>query len=186
MPFDPGAVGTQLVTVGQNEQSIGDKVIRASARIEQLSASFKPDGQFSNSLAEIRSGVATIAGYLGPVASALTFIVNGLNGISIPVVRFTTSNIPGIVGNVTFVTGITVDSTKPFSSIAARVNTVLANVNATIKTLNDIAAGIQNFRNEFPDIQAQLAETSRDLQQGGTEMTGAGVAMEKAGHLLGG
>ena len=187
MPTIPDlkAVGTELIGVGTKQKAIGKNLKASATRVAALAEMFNASGKLSSGLATLRSSVTTLRNYLGPVATALNFIANTLNGISIPTVSPRTSsiNIPGI-GNVTFVTGVNVGKTEPFTSVATRVNTVLTNVNSARDTLAEIAEAVKDFRGEFPAIKQELTGTANTINQGGTEMEAAGGSMITAGTLL--
>jgi hypothetical protein len=187
MPFDPRDVGTELIAAGQKQQSLGARLVSASTRVSNLSTALNANGRLDTAMRGIRSGVNAIRGYLGPVATALNFVVNALNGIRIPTIAFRTRRMRfPVVGAVTFVTGITVGRTTPFASIAARINTVRANVNSTRNTLAAIASALADFRREFPRIQRELRNAAADMAQGGDDIKEAGSAMEDAGRKMGG
>lgn len=187
MPTIPDfkAVGTELITVGTKQKAIGKNLKAAAIRVATLAEVFNANGKLSGGLATVRSSVTTLRNYLGPVATALNFIANTLNGISIPTVspRTTSINIPGI-GNITVVTGVSVGRTEPFTGIGTRVNAILTNVNNARDTLAEIAEAVREFRGEFPTIKQELSGTANTLNQGGTEMETAGGSMITAGTLL--
>src|SRR5882762_7482137 len=133
MPFDPVALGNQMIAAGQKEATTGGKLQQAAVKLRASGDLLKTGGRIQTSINSVRDGLQSIRSLLGPVVTALQFIVNTLNGITVPTItpQFTTINFP-VIGRIRFVTGITIGSAKPFTTIATRVDTVRANV-ATIR-----------------------------------------------------
>jgi hypothetical protein len=117
----------------------------------------------------------------------LQFIVNALNGVRIPTITPQTRriNFP-VIGRVRFLTDIRIGSTRPFISMATRVNTVRANIANIRAALDAIANGLRDVRNELPQIRSNVLTTANEMDNGATDLIDAGNALEVAGTALGG
>lgn len=82
MPFNPAVLGNQLIVAGQkqNPRRPADEGGRSAARIAKVLTAGE---QLDTSLGSIRTGVRSTRTLLGPVVTALQFIVNALNGVRI-------------------------------------------------------------------------------------------------------
>jgi len=187
MPFNPAVLGDEMIVAGQKQKSTGAKLAKAAGQLREFSKVLKAGEQLDTSLGSIRTGVRSTRTLLGPVVTALQFIVNALNGVRIPTITPQTRSINfPVIGRVRFVTGITIGSTRPFTSMATRVNTVRANIANIRAALNAIANGLRDVRNELPQIRSNVLNTANEMDRGATDLIAAGDAMEVAGTQLGG
>jgi hypothetical protein len=188
MPFAQARqIGDHLVAIGKKHEATGTRLVGASDQLRAVAVRLENGQQVEQSLQSIRTGATSIRNLLAPVATALQFIVNALNGITVPTITQQTRviNFPGI-GNVTFVTGLTIGSTTPFTATATRVNTILTNVNSIRDTLTTIANGARDIRSELPHVRTAIMRGADDVEQGGKDLSAGAVRMIKAGQLLGG
>jgi hypothetical protein len=187
MAFDPEALGDQMVVAGQKQIATGGKLKEGAVQLREFGDSLAPGEQIHTSMGSIRDGATSIRSLLAPVVTALQFIVTALNGIRIPTVTPQTRNINfPVIGQVRFVTGITIGSTNPFAAIATRVETVRANFANIRDALNTIANDLRDLRNQLPDIRTNLVGTADDMDSGGTDLIASGQALRTAGTALGG
>jgi hypothetical protein len=176
-----------MIVVGRKQKSTGAKLTKAASQLREFSKALKAGAQLDTSLGSIRTGVRSTRTLLGPVVTALQFIVNTLNGIRIPTITAQTRriNFP-VIGRVRFVTGFTTGSTRPFTSMATRVSTVRTNIVNIRAALDAIADGLREVRNELPQVRSTVLNTAKEMDSGATDLIAAGDAMELAGTQLGG
>ena len=187
MAFDPAALGDNLIVVGKKQVDTGGKVKKAAVKLRDIGRALAAGAQIDTSLGSIRTGVRSIRNLLGPVVTALQFIVNTLNGIRIPTITPTTRviNFP-VIGQVRFVTGITIGSVRPFTGIAGRVNTVRTNFVNVRAALNTVAGDLRAMRNQLPNFRRDLLSTADEMDSGGTDLIDLGNELQTAGTALGG
>jgi hypothetical protein len=187
MPFNPAGLGDEMIVAGQKQKSTGAKLTKAAGQLREFSNVLKAGEQLDTSLGSIRTGVGSTRTLLGPVVSALQFIVNTLNGVRIPTITAQTRRINfAVIGRVRFVTGINIGSTRPFTNMAARVNTVRTNIVNIRAALNAIANGLRDVRKELPQVRSNVLNAAKEMDSGATDLIAAGDAMEVAGAQLGG
>jgi len=187
MPFNPAVLGDEMIVAGQKQKSTGAKLTKAAGQLREFAKVLRAGEQLDTSLGSIRTGVRSTRTLLGPVVTALQFIVNALNGVRIPTITPQTRRIGfPVIGRVRFVTGITIGSTRPFTSVATRVNTVRGNIANIRAALNAIANGLRDVRNELPQIRSNVLNTANEMDRGATDLIAAGDAIEVAGTALGG
>ena len=187
MPFNPVVLGNQLIVAGQKQKSTAAKLTKAAGQLREFAKVLKAGEQLDTSLGSIRTGVRSTRTLLGPVVTALQFIVNALNSVRIPTITPQTRriNFP-VIGRVRFVTGIRIGTTRPFTSIATRVNTVRGNIANIRAALNAIANGLRDVRKDLPQIRSNVLNTAKEMDSGSKDLVAAGDAMEMAGTALGG
>jgi hypothetical protein len=187
MAFNPVALGDQMIVSGKKQIATGGKLKEGAVQLRDFGGSLAAGEKIDTSMGSIRDGASSIRSLLAPVVTALQFIVTALNGIRIPTVTPQTQNINfPVIGQVRFVTGITVGSTNPFASIATRVETVRANFADIREALNTIANDLRDLRKQLPDIRTNLVGTADDMDSGGTDLIASGKALQTAGTALGG
>ena len=115
MAFDPATLGHNLIVVGQKQVATGGKLQTAAGQLHAFGKQLDPGKQIDTSLGSVRTGVTSIRTLLGPVVTALQFIVNTLNGIRVPTLTPVTRSINfPVIGRVRFLTGLTMGSARPF------------------------------------------------------------------------
>jgi hypothetical protein len=184
MPFDPLKVGTQITNVGKKLESTGDKLSTTSQKLALVSNALANNGQLATSLVSIKNGASEVRGYLAPVSTGLAFIVTRLNAITVPTISFNTRTLDIATIKFTFVSGITVGSSKPFATMATKVQVFKDKVDGIRESLQNTVTGINSVVTSLPAMRTAITNGATDMNQTGVMLKEAGTTLIVAGDLL--
>jgi len=185
MAFDPRAVGTKLVVVGDKQLSTGKNLEAMAKDLRATAAALADPKGLPTSLVSVESGTRSTRELLLPVVALLKTIASGVDSIKTPTVDFDKKvlDLP-VIGKVTVITGITVGSTRPFRDVATQLKETAENINNITKALKTIADGVRDAGKQLPTVQARLLSGATAAEQGGKELQLAGGVLKEAGALL--
>lgn len=185
MAFDPRAVGTKLVVVGDKQISTGKNMEAMAKELRATATTIADPKGLPTSLTSIETGTRSTRELLLPLVTLLKSIASGIDAIKTPTVDFNKAvlDIP-VLGKVTVITGITIGSTRPFRDVATQLKETADNINNIAKALKTIADGVREAGKQLPSIQTKLLSGATDIEQGGKDMQQAGATLKEAGALL--
>lgn len=185
MPFDPKELGNKLIVVGERQITTGQKIKSAAQDLRVVAKTLNENQRIEQSLGSIENGTRSTRNLLTPISQTLHSIADGLSGISIPSldVDKRTIGFPGI-GEVRFVTGISVSSLRPFQVIASNIESVADKIDNIRNGLKDIADAVKDLQDGLPNVRSGILNGADDMEQGGEDLAEAGTAMKDAGALL--
>ena len=177
MPFDPAALGDELIDAGKKQVSTGGRLKDAAVQLRDFGGALAPGEQIPDSMISVRDGATAIRSLLTPVVQALQSLTNALNGVRVPTLspQFTSIDFP-VIGRVRFVTGISTGSTSPLTGAATRVETVRSNIAKIRDALKTIADGLNDLKKELPNVRKNLKDAASEMESGGADLIEAGNA----------
>lgn len=185
MTFNPAEVGQKLIEVGDKQIATGQKIEKAGQELQNWSGKLNRNERIARSLGSIERSVVSVVNLLTPISATLHVVVDGLNRIVIPSLRIRTNTIDfAVVGQVTFVTGVTVSSSRPLRTIATQITAIALNIDNIRNGLSTIADSTEEINNQLPDMQSRIVNASNELEAGGKNLVEAGTVMKDAGTLL--
>jgi hypothetical protein len=186
MPLTPQQrVGKNLIQIGNKEIATSKKLRSAAISLAQVSELSKANGKVDTSMVSIEAGTRSTRDLMTPVASALHFVANKLDDITVPHIDINTRriNFP-VVGRVTFVTSVSVNSKHPFHNIAGKITDVADDIDNVAKALKSIADGLKDLNKQLPDFKKNLRQGSLDGQDAAANLNDAGTLMVTTGGFL--
>lgn len=185
MTFNRVEVGQKLVEVGDKQIAAGRKMEKAGQELRNWSDKLNGDERIARSLRSIERSVVSVVNLLTPISATLHVVVDGLNKIVIPSLRVRTNTIDfPVVGQVSFVSGVTVSSSRPLRTIASQINAIADNIDNIRDGLLTIASSTEEIHNQLPDMRLRIVDASAELETGGSNLVEAGTAMKDAATLL--
>ena len=184
-PTPQQRLGKNLIQIGNKEIATSKKIRAAAISLAQVSEQLKAGGKVDKSMISIEAGTRSTRDLMTPVASALHFVANKLDDITVPHLDISTRriNFP-VVGRVTFVTGVSISSRHPFRDIADKITEVADDIDNVAKALKSIADGLKDLNKQLPDIRKSLRRTSLDSQDAADNLNDAGTLMVATGGIF--
>ena len=180
-------LGDQLVVSGNQQIATARRLKDASSRVRAAGEHLKSGEKIDKSLDSVRAGTQAIHRLMGPIVTALRFVVNALNAVTVPTVSAQTRTVSfPVVGNVTFVTGITIGSARPLQAVATRIDDIRNNVVDIREMIASIRDATVDLRKELPKIRADMSKGADFVADAGEGVRESGATMVKAGKLIGG
>jgi methyl-accepting chemotaxis protein len=185
MPFTPKDLGNSLMTSGDSQINAGNNCIKQSGKALEIAEIFKSGARIHTDMDSVEEGTKSIAVLLSPISSKIKSISDAFSDFSIPTIR-TTSKTIGIpaVGDIKVITGITIGSAQPLTSVATFLTGIATNIDKIITALTTVATGINDLQLQLPEMRKTIVEASATIKAGGEDMVKAGTAMKNAGKVL--
>jgi hypothetical protein len=185
MPFDPRAVGKNLISIGDKEIATSQKIDAAAGKLRGVADLLKARGRVDRSMGSIEAGTRSTRNLVAPVGIALRIVANKLDDIKIPDIDFQhkTVDFP-VVGKVKFLTGASLSSKHPFRAVAANITKMANDIDNIATALQDIADGIKDLHIELPNIRTNILEGCNDAEAGAKSLAEAGALMKETGTLF--
>jgi len=186
MPFNPKQVGNQLVIVGNNQVSTGEKLTTYSEKTKAVGITVQEDKTISKSMISIENGLAAVRGVLSFISGLIKGIAKFLRTIWLPDIRpkFGEFNMKVPKIHIEFLNGIDIDKKLLFEDTADNLDKLAANIETARNSLQTIAENLKTIRGQLPAIADNILSGSTDMKDAGQDMVDAGNAMIKAGNLL--
>jgi hypothetical protein len=169
-----------MVEAGEKQKQTAAKLKSAGGKLRSGAVYLNSDGQIVAAIKGLKTGATAIRVVLGPVVSALNFVEQTLNGITVPTISTSTTKIM----NVNVITGIQIGSTKPLQTVGAKVGQIGEKVDGVRTQLDSMADQLGQLESNMPKIKNEIVQAADDIEASCNSMTEMGDKMIDAGKKM--
>lgn len=185
MPINPTEIGRKLIVVGDKQMATGERLENFAKQVRDVAGTLEENKRIAQSLGSAETGMRSTRSLLSPVSTTMHSIANAFKSVTVPSISKQTKTIDfPVVGEVTFVSGVSISSVHPFQSIGNSIETMADNVDNIRNSLEDIADALRDLKSELPNIRTHLLDGANEMQNGGKDLTAAGAGIKAVGTLL--
>lgn len=185
MPLTPKDLSKGLIASGDSQIKAGNNCIQQAEKLSALAENLKKDSRVDKDMGKLETGTRSVGALLSPIAAKIKTVSEAFHDFTIPTIRSTTKTIgiPG-VGDIKFITSLTLGTTRPLATVGSALNNVAVNIEKIITALATIANGLNDIKLQLPEMQKTMVGASSDMKIGGENMIKAGTALKDTGKLL--
>lgn len=169
--------GAKLIQAGQKQKQTAGRIQSASKRVRFFANNLNSNHRLVKTTEAMRTGLTAIRNILSPIQSAFTSVHDALDDIKVPKIEFSTANVAGV----SVVTGITIDSTKPFRTTANFFATMAEQVSDLRGSLLEMKTSLTELLDHVPQMREGLRNFADDLQEAADNLNATGDALIEAG-----
>lgn len=177
--------GAKLIQAGQKQKQTAGRIQSASKRVRFFANNLNSNHRLVKTTEAMRTGLTAIRNILSPVQTTLNSVHDALDGIKVPKIEFSTTNIPTPVGSIRVVTGITIDNTKPFLTAAGFFGNMADQVSDLRGSLQEMKTSLTELLDYVPQMREGLRNFADDLQDAADNLDATGDALIEAGGSAG-
>jgi hypothetical protein len=173
-------IGPLLIVAGEKQKETAGKLKVASTKLRDLSTVLNPTGHVVQNLRLFRNAVGVVRLLLMKIRNQLRLFEEGLASIKVPYISFSTTKI----GSVTVITNMSINETRPFLPISAKIAEVAEDLSNMREGLWTLYSGLDALDQRMPHIQNELVQGADALESASNSMTIVGEKMIEAGKKL--
>lgn len=169
----PSSAATKLKIAGEKQKQTASRLRSAAKRVHSFGVRLNSNHRLVKTAVALRTGLHSVRIILSPVYTALDSIHDALDSIKVPKVEFTKGSVMGI----SVVTGISVESTKPFNATANYFATLATKVEELRGSLQEMETSLTELIDHVPQMKQGILNGAEDLYDAAENLDATGDAL---------